>query len=62
MRNKRLQKLFPCIGIIGSICLILPSIVSIYKSPYDLNSDHILLIAGICFMIICIKEIYDEMK
>lgn len=56
--NNFFQKAYPWIGIIGSLCLIIPSIYKILDNPLLITTDHIILITGLFLMIIFLKEIY----
>lgn len=55
-----LQRTYPWIGIIGSLCLIIPSLYNILDKPFNWTTDHIILAAGIYFMIIFLKEIFNR--
>lgn len=56
--NNFLQKAYPWIGLIGSLCLIIPSIYNILDNPLLITTDHIVLVTGIFLMIVFLKEIY----
>jgi hypothetical protein len=55
-----LKKTYPWIGIFGSLCLIVPSLYNILDEPFHWTTDHIILVAGLYFMIIFLKEIFDR--
>ncbi|TDD94027.1 hypothetical protein [Flavobacterium cellulosilyticum] len=55
-----LQKTYPWIGIIGSLCLIAPSLYNLLDEPFNWSTDHIILAAGLYFMIIFLKEIFNR--
>ncbi len=55
-----LEKTYPCIGIIGSLCLIIPSLYNILDKPFIITTDHIILVAGIFFMFVFLKEIFNR--
>jgi hypothetical protein len=55
-----LNKINPWIGLIASLCLIIPSLYDILDAPLILTSDHLILAAGVFFMILFLKEIFDR--
>jgi hypothetical protein len=54
------NKINPWIGLIGSLCLIIPSLYDILDEPLALSIDHLILACGVFFMIIFLKEIFDR--
>jgi hypothetical protein len=54
------NKINPWIGLIGSLCLIIPSLYDILDEPLTLSSDHLILASGVFFMILFLKEIFDR--
>jgi hypothetical protein len=54
------NKINPWIGLIGSLCLIIPSLYDILDEPLALSKDHLILVAGVFFMILFLKEIFDR--
>ncbi|PWA08334.1 hypothetical protein [Flavobacterium laiguense] len=55
-----LNKINPWVGLIGSLCLIIPSLYDILDEPLTLSSDHLALASGVFFMIVFLKEIFDR--
>lgn len=55
-----INKINPWIGLIASLCLIIPSLYDILDEPLLLTTDHLILVAGIFFMILFLKEIFDR--
>jgi hypothetical protein len=55
-----LQKAYPWIGLVGSLCLVIPSLYNILDDPLKFSTDHIVLVAGIILMIVFLKEIFDR--
>jgi hypothetical protein len=58
--NIFLLKAYPWIGLFGSLCLIIPSLLNVIGKPLELTDDHIVLAAGIFLMIVFLKEIFDR--
>ncbi|PZX93709.1 hypothetical protein DOS84_09915 [Flavobacterium aquariorum] len=54
------NKINPWIGLIASLCLIIPSLYDILDEPFLLTSDHLILAAGVFFMILFLKQIFDR--
>jgi hypothetical protein len=54
------NKINPWIGLLGSLCLIIPSLYDILDAPLLLTSDHLILAAGVFFMILFLKQIFDR--
>ena len=54
------NKINPWIGLMGSLCLIIPSLYDILDAPLLLTSDHLILAAGVFFMILFLKQIFDR--
>jgi hypothetical protein len=55
-----INKINPWIGLIGSLCLVIPSLYDILDEPLLLTTDHLILAAGIFFMILFLKQIFDR--
>ena len=55
-----LKKINPWIGIIGALCLIVPSLYEIMDNPLLLTTDHLTLMAGLLIMIIFLKQIFER--
>lgn len=60
MKKSFLNKTYPWIGLVGSLCLIVPSLYNILDNPLHFTSEHIILGAGIVFMIVFLKELFDR--
>lgn len=58
--NTILQKTYPWIGLIGSLCLVIPSLYNIIDEPLKLTNDHLIFVVGIFLMIIFLKELFDR--
>jgi hypothetical protein len=54
------SKINPWIGLIGSLFLIIPSLYDILDEPLKLTTDHLILAAGVFFMILFLKEIFNR--
>lgn len=54
------NKINPWIGLLGSLCLIVPSLYDILDDPLLLTSDHLILGAGVFFMVLFLKQIFDR--
>jgi hypothetical protein len=54
------NRINPWIGLIGSLCLIIPSLYDILDEPLTLSNDHLILATGVFFMILFLKEIFDR--
>ncbi|CAN1502824.1 hypothetical protein MCETHM1_00547 [Flavobacteriaceae bacterium] len=50
----------PWIGLVASLCLIIPSLYDILDEPLLFTSDHLILGAGLFFMILFLKQIFDR--
>jgi len=63
-KNMQFKTLFnkfnPWIGLIASMCLIVPSLYDILDDPFSLTSDHLILAVGVFFMVLFLKEIFDR--
>jgi hypothetical protein len=55
-----LTKINPWIGLIASLCIIIPSLYDIIDEPLALSNDHIILVTGVFFMIVFLKQIFDR--
>jgi hypothetical protein len=54
------NRLNPWIGLIASLCLIIPSLYDILDDPLLFTSDHLILGAGIFLMVLFLKQIFDR--
>ncbi|HEU4790239.1 MAG TPA: hypothetical protein VFS71_11175 [Flavobacterium sp.] len=54
------NKINPWIGLLGSLCLIIPSLYDILDDPLLLTTDHLILAVGVFFMILFLKQIFDR--
>lgn len=55
-----INKINPWIGLMGALCLIIPTLYSILDDPLLITFDHLILAIGIIFMIIFLKQIFDR--
>lgn len=55
-----INKINPWIGLLGSLCLIIPSLYDILDDPLLITIDHLILTVGVIFMIIFLKQIFDR--
>jgi len=58
--NNFLKKAYPWIGLIGSLCLIVPSLYNVIDKPITLTTDHIVLVVGIFLLFVFLKEIFNR--
>lgn len=62
--NMRLRAIFnkinPWIGLLASLCIILPSLYDILDAPLTITLDHFILAAGLFFFVIFLKQIFDK--
>jgi hypothetical protein len=58
--RKILNKINPWIGLAGSLCIILPSLYDILDAPFNLTSDHIIVVIGLFLFILFLKQIFDR--
>jgi hypothetical protein len=54
------NKFNPWIGLIASLCLIIPSLYDILDDPLLFTTDHLILAVGVFFMILFLKQIFDR--
>jgi hypothetical protein len=54
------NKINPWIGLIASLCLIIPSLYDILDEPLLFTTDHLILAAGVFFMVLFLKQIFDR--
>jgi hypothetical protein len=55
-----LTKINPWIGLVASMCVIIPSLYEILDEPFILSNEHIILATGIFFMVVFLKQIFDR--
>lgn len=55
-----INKLNPWLGLIASLCLIIPSLYDILDAPLQFSTDHLILGVGLFFMILFLKQIFDR--
>lgn len=55
-----LNKINPWIGLIGSLCIILPSLYDILDAPLIITNDHFILAIGLFLFIVFLKQIFDR--
>jgi hypothetical protein len=55
-----INKINPWIGLIASLCVIVPSLYDILDEPLLFTTDHLILAAGVFFMILFLKEIFNR--
>jgi len=54
------NKINPWIGLFGALCLIVPSLYDILDDPLLFTANHLILAAGLFFMILFLKQIFDR--
>jgi hypothetical protein len=54
------NKINPWIGLIASLCLIVPSLYDILDDPLLFTTDHLILMVGIFFMVLFLKQIFKR--
>jgi hypothetical protein len=54
------NKINPWLGLIGSLCIMLPSLYDILDAPLKITNDHFILAAGLVLFIVFLKEIFDR--
>lgn len=55
-----LNKINPWIGLIGSLCIILPSLYDILDAPLTITTDHFILVFGLFLFILFLKQIFNR--
>ena len=55
-----LNKINPWIGLLASLCIIIPTLYDILDDPFTITNDHFILAGGIFFMIVFLKQIFDR--
>ena len=55
-----LKKINPWIGLLGALCLIIPSLYEILDDPLLFTTNHLILAAGLFLMILFLKQIFDR--
>ena len=55
-----INKINPWIGLIASLCIIVPSLYDILDDPLLFTTEHLTLAAGVFFMILFLKEIFNR--
>lgn len=55
-----LSKINPWIGLLASLCIILPSLYSILDAPLTITNDHFILVVGLFFFIVFLKQIFNR--
>jgi hypothetical protein len=54
------HKIYPWIGLIGSLCLIIPNLYDIIDEPFTLSNAHLIFAAGLLSMLVFLKQIFDR--
>ena len=54
------NKINPWIGLLGALCLIVPSLYDILDDPLLLTTNHLILAVGLFFMVLFLKQIFDR--
>lgn len=54
------NRINPWIGLIASLCIIIPSLYDILDEPLKITNDHFFLAVGVFFMILFLKQIFDR--
>jgi hypothetical protein len=61
MRLKTLiNKINPWIGLLVSLCIMIPSLYNILDAPLTITNDHFIFAGGLLFFVIFLKEIFDR--
>ncbi|WP_348797947.1 hypothetical protein [Flavobacterium adhaerens] len=55
-----LNKINPWIGLLGSLCIVIPSLYEILDAPLTITNDHFILTGGLFFFIVFLKQIFDR--
>ena len=55
-----LSKINPWIGLLVSLCIIIPSLYNILDAPLTITKDHFIFAGGLVFFVIFLKEIFDR--
>ncbi|REH00429.1 hypothetical protein [Flavobacterium aquicola] len=55
-----LNKINPWIGLLASLCIIIPSLYNILDTPLIITNDHFILAGGLFFFIVFLKQIFDR--
>lgn len=55
-----INKINPWIGLLGSLCIIIPSLYNILDAPLTITNDHFIFTGGLFFFVIFLKEIFDR--
>jgi hypothetical protein len=54
------NKINPWIGLLASLCIILPSLYNILDNPLTITDDHFILAGGLVFFVVFLKQIFDR--
>jgi hypothetical protein len=55
-----INKINPWLGLLGSLCIIIPSLYNILDAPLTITNDHFIFAGGLFFFVIFLKEIFDR--
>ncbi|PKB16019.1 hypothetical protein [Flavobacterium sp. 5] len=55
-----LNKINPWIGLIASLCIIVPSLYDIMDAPLTITNDHFILAGGTICFIVFLKQIFNR--
>ncbi|PJJ09364.1 hypothetical protein CLU83_2715 [Flavobacterium sp. 1] len=55
-----LSKINPWIGLLVSLCVLIPSLYNILDTPLAITKDHFIFAGGLFFFVIFLKEIFDR--
>jgi hypothetical protein len=55
-----INKINPWIGLLVSLCIIIPSLYDILDAPLTMTKDHFIFAGGLFFFVIFLKEIFDR--
>ncbi|HSD08329.1 hypothetical protein [Flavobacterium sp.] len=58
--NKILSKFNPWIGLLASLCIIIPSLYDILDNPLKITNDHFILAGGIFLLVVFLRQIFDR--
>lgn len=55
-----INKINPWLGLLVSLCIIIPSLYDILDAPLTITNDHFIFAGGLFFFVIFLKEIFDR--
>jgi len=58
--SKILSKFNPWIGLLASLCIIIPSLYDILDNPFKITDDHFILAGGVLLLVVFLRQIFDR--